>query len=135
MSKRHFILDINGVLILTDRWGNVRTNTELINYLLLKKDTYSFTLLTSNPPEIEHHMEAVYKVPKFYDNFISSATFNLLKSDPRLYEEVMAKLMCPPEACVFVDDTQENVEAAASLGITGILYTNFEEFKTDLEKI
>lgn len=135
MNKRHLILDISGVLILNDRWGNTKTNTELIDYLLSKKDTYSFTVLTNNSPEIEEHMEAVYKIPKFYDHFISSGTYHLSKSDPKLHEEVMAKLMCTPEQCVFVDDTKENVEAAASLGITGFLYRNFEEFKNDLEKV
>ena len=80
-------------------------------------------------------MEAVYKIPKFYDHFISSGSYNLSKSDPKLFEEVLAKLMTTPEQCIFVDDTKDNVEAAASLGITAILYKTFPEFKKDLESI
>ena len=120
---------------MNDRWGNTRTNTELIDYLLAKKDAYAYTILTNNSPEIEAHMEAVYKIPKFYDHFISSGTYNLGKNDPKLFEEVLAKLMATPEQCIFVDDTRDNVEAAASLGITGILYTTFSEFKKDLEAL
>ena len=104
------------MLIVHDRWGNARTNTELIDYLRGKKDAYAYTLLTNNPPEIENHIESVYKIPKFYDHFISSGTFNLSKASPKMYEEVMAKLLATPEQCVFVDDTAENLEAAASLG-------------------
>lgn len=135
MNKRHLILDISGVLILNDRWGNTKTNTELINYLISKKEWYSYTLLTNNSPEIEAHMEAVYKIPKFYDHFISSVTYNLSKSDSKLYEEAMAKLQATPEQCIFVDDTKENVEAAVSLGITGLLYRNFEEFKKEVQAV
>jgi len=135
VNTRHLIVDISGVLILSDKWGNTRTNQELIAYLLSKKDAYSFTLLTNNSPEIEAHMEAVYKIPKFYQHFISSSEYALSKSDSKLYEEVMARIQATPEQCIFVDDTPANVQAAANLGITGVLYRTLDEFKKDLEKV
>jgi len=134
MEKRHLIIDITGVLITSDRWGNLKTNKELITYLISKKDQYAFTLLTNNPAEIQNHMESVYGIPRFYGHFISAGQYELSKSDPKLYEEVMAKLQATPEQCIFVDDTPANLKAAASLGITGILYKTFDDFKTELER-
>ena len=133
--KKKVLLDLNGVLILHPLWGSSKTNKELLQYLISKKDQYSYVLLTNNPPEIKEHIEAVYGIPKFYDHFISSQAYGLSKSDPKLYEEVLALLLATPEQCIFVDDEAQRVEAARSLGIKGIVYQNFEQFKKELEKL
>ncbi len=135
MQKQYLILDISGVLITQDKWGNTKTNKELIAYLLTQKDKFSYVLLTNNLPEVERHMEAVYGIPMFYERFISSHTYGLAKSDPKLYDEVLALLLATPEQCTFTDDIAPHVEAARTLGIRGIVYQNFEQFKKELESM
>ena len=58
---------------------------------------------------------------------------NLSKSAPKLYEEVLAYLLAQPEQCIFVDDEVARVKAATHVGIRGIVYKNFEQFKKELE--
>lgn len=134
MTKRYVILDISGVLIIHDKWGNTKTNKELIDYLISQKDKFVYVLVTNNPPEIQHHIKAVYGIPKFYEHFISSQTYNLSKSDQKLYQEVLVFLFAKPEQCIFVDDTPSNVAAAQEAGMTAFVYQNFEQFKKDLAR-
>ncbi|MEQ4725987.1 HAD-IA family hydrolase [Nonomuraea sp. B19D2] len=49
---------------------------------------------------------------------VSSARVGMAKPDRRIYEVAGAV----PERCLFVDDRLENVEAARSLGMSGVHY-------------
>ncbi len=42
---------------------------------------------------------------------------------------------CEPSEMIFVDDRQENVDAAAKLGITALLYTEFSELEKQLSAL
>ncbi|RPH95625.1 MAG: HAD family phosphatase [Calditrichaeota bacterium] len=46
------------------------------------------------------------------------------KPDPRIYQEVCARLFVRPTDCVFIDDIQENIDGAISIGMEGIVYKN-----------
>ena len=51
------------------------------------------------------------------DDVVSSARVGLAKPDPRIYELAAKRAGVPANRCLFVDDTAENVEAAAALGM------------------
>jgi putative hydrolase of the HAD superfamily len=51
------------------------------------------------------------------DEVVSSARVGLAKPDPRIFELAAERAGVPPARCLFVDDTAENVEAAAALGM------------------
>ncbi|MFF2143839.1 HAD-IA family hydrolase [Kitasatospora sp. NPDC058190] len=40
-----------------------------------------------------------------------------------------------PERCLFVDDRQENVDAAVALGMTGVLYRGSEDLRRALAPV
>lgn len=46
----------------------------------------------------------------------------MAKPDRRIYEIAAELAGAAPERCLFVDDRNENVEAARTLGMTGVLY-------------
>lgn len=56
------------------------------------------------------------------DAVFSSAGLGLAKPDPELFRQVAAGLGVTAQACLFVDDSAENVAAATSLGMTGHVY-------------
>jgi putative hydrolase of the HAD superfamily len=55
-----------------------------------------------------------------------------MKPEPAFYSQVLAGLARPAEACVFIDDRQENVEAARRIGMRGIVYNGTEAPVEDL---
>lgn len=55
--------------------------------------------------------------------FVSCRT-GLRKPDPAAYRHALATLGCAPAQCVFVDDRQQNVEAADALGLDALLHVD-----------
>ncbi|BAC72739.1 MULTISPECIES: HAD-IA family hydrolase [Actinomycetes] len=64
------------------------------------------------------------------DHVVSSARVGLVKPDPRIFELAAARAGVRLDRCLFVDDTRENVDAAAALGLRAV---HFHE-ATDLER-
>ncbi|WP_225994912.1 HAD-IA family hydrolase [Streptomyces arboris] len=56
------------------------------------------------------------------DAVVSSAVEQVAKPDPAIYRIAAERAGVPMERCLFVDDRQENVDAATTLGMTGVLY-------------
>ena len=52
-----------------------------------------------------------------FDAFYLSQEINYRKPDPKIYEFVMEQHDLNPEETLFIDDTRENTDAAAQLGI------------------
>ncbi|GAA3825174.1 HAD family hydrolase [Streptomyces phyllanthi] len=57
------------------------------------------------------------------DDVVNSARVGLAKPDPRILELAAARAGVPADRCLFVDDTLENVEAAAALGMRPVHFT------------
>lgn len=64
------------------------------------------------------------------DHVVNSARVGLAKPDPRILRFAASLAGVPPEHCLFVDDTAENVDAAAALGMRTV---HFRE-AADLER-
>jgi len=70
-----------------------------------------------------------------FEAFIWSYEEGFRKPDPRIYKVMLAKLNLPAEACAFVDDDLENVEAAKELGMRGIHFQAPEQLRKDLTEL
>ncbi len=73
----------------------------------------------------------------FYDPFspcLLSAEIGLEKPDRKAYELLLSALNLPAHSVLFVDDLQENVDAAKELGIDALLFTSEQELRLELEK-
>lgn len=57
----------------------------------------------------------------FFDAFVVSARLGYLKPDARIYRQAIDEIGLQPSQLLFVDDAPENVHAAISLGLTGIV--------------
>lgn len=58
-----------------------------------------------------------------FDAVIDSEVIGCSKPDARIYELTLARLKCEARHSVFVDDKQENIEAAQRLGMTTMRYS------------
>jgi putative hydrolase of the HAD superfamily len=60
------------------------------------------------------------------DHSTYSCDVRMTKPDPRIYRHCLEGLGVEAEEAVFLDDREENVEAARGLGIHAILFTSYE---------
>ena len=80
--------------------------------LLSNTDPMRFGLIKRRFPEI-----------LIFDEYVLSYEVGAIKPDPAIYEEAIRRAGCRPAEAVFIDDLAVNVEAAAELGIKGIVFT------------
>jgi epoxide hydrolase-like predicted phosphatase len=75
------------------------------------------------------------KFEDVFDEMIVSAEVGLVKPDPRIYRLALEKLGAQPEESVFLDDVLVNVEAARSVGMSAIQFTQPEKALEELKKL
>ena len=70
-----------------------------------------------------------------FDRHWVSHEMGLEKPDPAIYEQVLRATGLPSEAHLFIDDIGENVEAARSVGMQGILHTDADALAREFERL
>jgi 2-haloacid dehalogenase len=67
----------------------------------------------------------------FIDTIVSGEV-KLIKPGKEIFELLLSRNNLPAQDCIFIDDSQPNVDAANALGIDGLLFTSSEQFERDL---
>ncbi len=85
--------------------------------------------LVSNTNEV-HYEYFMRRTPVFSRFAAVGTSFHagVMKPAASIFQGTLAQLACKPEQCIFVDDLEENVDAARALGMHGVHYGN----ETDL---
>lgn len=63
---------------------------------------------------------------------VNSSHVGVAKPDRRIYEIAVERAGVPADRCLFVDDRQENVDAAVTLGMTGVLHRDAADLRAAL---
>jgi 2-haloacid dehalogenase len=66
------------------------------------------------------------------DDVVVSGEVKVAKPDPRAYRIAAERSGHPIERLIFVDDKQDNVDAAAALGMDGVVFTDAAALRADL---
>ncbi|MEU3854911.1 HAD-IA family hydrolase [Streptomyces sp. NPDC029554] len=78
-------------------------------------------LVTNATAELEDDLPAL-GLADLADHVVSSARVGVVKPDRVIHDIAAGRAGVPGERCLFVDDSPENVRAAAALGMTGVHY-------------
>jgi 2-haloacid dehalogenase len=68
----------------------------------------------------------------WFDGHVISGVERVAKPDPRIFEILLERYALVPEATVFVDDVQPNVDAARALGLNAVRFTGAGQLRDDL---
>lgn len=116
-------------------WGGDTLDEALVNYLRALRPRYKTALLSNAWDDLRRVVEESWKITDAFDEVIISAEVGLAKPDPRIYRLALARLDVEPEAAVFVDDFEENVEGARAVGMLAIQFRSPEQVLAELEKV
>lgn len=110
-------------------------NIELLTYIEQLHKTYKTAILSNANIGVVQGRISKDWLERCFDSLIVSAEVNAAKPDSRIYEIVAEKLGVEPQACVFIDDHESYCKAAQSFGMQAILYQDFMQFRTELDKL
>ena len=86
----------------------------------------------SNYPIWFEVLEERLQLSRYLRHSYVSYQLGLRKPDPEIYLAVLEHLGVAAQRCIFIDDRQENCEAANALGMTGLLFTDVSALRAEL---
>lgn len=113
-----------------------RPNLEVVQYAneLVEKGI-ELALLSNMPTDLKNWVEnSCNWLPKF-NHRTYSCKLNCAKPDSEIYKHSINGLKSPLSKTVFVDDRKENIEAAKTLGVNSILFSDIGKLKDSIESI
>ncbi len=121
------------------RWVETISEITTINQELLKKidvwrNNYKCGILTNNT-EGRGIVDRAIGLHEHFDFVLESNSEFMKKPDPNFFDLSLKRAECQAEEAVYVDDQQRHVDAATSLGMHGILYTDMENLLNSLASL
>lgn len=121
-----------------DRWGkllreNEGLNLALFEYIAQLRRRYKIAVLSNVPKGGLSRRFSQDQLDQYFDVVVESGELGISKPDPRIYQFTLEKLGVLPDEALFTDDRDEYCAGAEEVGISSILYTNFGQFKQELE--
>ncbi|MBQ9512558.1 MAG: HAD family phosphatase [Lachnospiraceae bacterium] len=95
---------------------------------------FVYYLSNMSRPAIEQCPEAMYFIP-YTDGGILSFRFHHVKPAPDIYHLLEKRYHLIPKECVFIDDSEMNIETAKNLGWHGIVFTDHAQAEDELKAL
>ena len=91
-------------------------------------------ILSNMPPEIARYIERHCDWAHCFDVMIFSCDIGCAKPSSAMYQECLTRLHLPASSALFLDDREENVTAAISLGMHSLIFDNIERIRLRVEQ-
>lgn len=85
-------------------------------------------------PAVEQCLEAMRFIP-YTDGGILSFREHYVKPEPEIYRLLQERYHLIPEECVFLDDSEKNIETAKNLGWHGIVFKDLAQAEAELKQL
>jgi putative hydrolase of the HAD superfamily len=105
---------------------------EVLDLVTRQRELRRVAVLTNATSRLRSDL-AEHALDATVDAVFSSAELGVAKPDSRAFELAASALGCTPPECAFVDDSPDNVAAAAQLGMTTHLYRTVAGMKDFLD--
>jgi len=145
LSTREYISKIANELGLTDNklfkeWLAAKRENMVIDKEIeklmkkLKENGYKVATI-SNIIELHHQVRLENKAYNLFDVEAISFIEGIAKPNRKIYDLTLKRLKLKPEECIFIDDSERNLEAAKEIGFVTILFKNNTQLISDFKKI
>ncbi len=110
-------------------------NTDLLEYIAELSKDYKVSVLSNVGTNWIRDKFLTTDETALFTDMVLSYEVGLGKPDPDIYRLALERLSIEPEEAVFVDDQLLYCDVAKSLGMGAIVYTNFAQFKHELQTL
>jgi FMN phosphatase YigB (HAD superfamily) len=117
-----------------DFWNGDRLNLDLIDYIKSKSEICRSFILSNAWLDARILFDSIPEL-NIFEEIIISAEVGIAKPDDRIFLHACDKTGVAASQIIFVDDMEENVNAAIALGMNGIIFESTAQTLTDLNKI
>ena len=86
------------------------------------RSRYRRSILSNADLSLRGRLEGELALHQLFDDIVVSAEVGMAKPDLDIFRLAAERLGLPPGSCVFVDDWDQNVDAARAVGMQAVLY-------------
>jgi putative hydrolase of the HAD superfamily len=91
------------------------------------KGKYKFALLSNDVSDWSKYITEYYKLNDYLPVKIVSADVRCRKPETRIFQIALERLVLPPDKCIFIDNSVENLRSASKIGMDAILFNRDNE--------
>ena len=102
---------------------------------LARTGRYRLMTINNESDELNRYRLEQFGLRDIFIAFFSSCWVGVLKPGRRIYELALAMSQAVPEASVFVDDRDRNLEPARALGMRTIRFTDALQLRQELAEL
>lgn len=109
---------------------------ETIRIARALSDDSRYTLMTLNneSEELNVHRIEAFGISQIFEAFLSSCWLGARKPIRRFYHAALGIAHAEPASSLFIDNLQQNLTPASSLGMNVILFKSASQLRSDLER-
>ncbi len=112
--------------------GDLVLDEDVLSFIKsCRSDSHLIAVCSNAPSGIVESFLEEKGVSHYFDHIVTSSKLGARKPDEIIFRRTLELLNTLPRDAVFVDDKEENVEAAKKLGLKGVLFRS----ASDLEGI
>ena len=117
-------------------WNDIFTeNCDVTRILERLRARHTLTALSNTNLLHYQHLRATVPSLDVFSDWVVSCEVGLRKPDPKIYFLALERAKVLPRQAVYIDDRPELVDAARSLGLTGIRFEHSAQLEQDLQSI
>ena len=102
---------------------------------LSRQAGYTLMTLNNEAEELNTHRIEKFGISQIFEAFLSSCWIGVRKPIRRFYQRALGIAHAEPATSLFIDDRQQNLTPARSLGMNVILFTSAAQLSSDLERL
>lgn len=108
-----------------------RLNPDVRDLVRRLHGRFRLAVLSNAPAGLSRWLQE-WEMLDLFQVVFCSGDEGVAKPDPAAYLQTLERLAVRPQETLFIDDTPGNVEAALSLGIHGVLFTDYPALASDM---
>ena len=119
--------------IFLDNQSWTRPNPPVLRWVeKLREHGLKTAILSNMPLPLREYIDASADWLPEFDHRIFSCDAGSIKPDAQIYRHCLERLNLEPEETLFIDDREPNIQAAHTLGIHGVVFSDLNQLIKDV---
>lgn len=107
-----------------DYLDTIEINDDFLDFVSYVSKHYKMAIISNDSSRWSKYLREKFDINKYFDVISISGDLKIQKPDERIFQITMEQLGCKAEDCLYVDDREENLEAASKAGMNAVLFNS-----------
>ena len=104
-----------------DYLDTIELNDGFLEFISTVKEKYKLAIISNDSSRWSKYLREKFDINKYFDVISISGDMKMQKPDERIFQITIEKLGVPAEECLYIDDREGNLNAAAKLGMQTVM--------------